>query len=102
MHVGIRATRRKQPVIINAEIYLDGDTRWKKDDIKQTLSYENIDKRIRFREANIFQFAGDVSGIYRRGFSASTRCAELASRTEKPFDREERKSAGVRITRYKA
>jgi dihydroneopterin aldolase len=48
MNIGIYAHEKKgpQPVIVDAEIYLDPDLRWIEDNIEKTVSYEDIAGRI--------------------------------------------------------
>jgi dihydroneopterin aldolase len=105
MHVGIYAHEqgRKQPVLINAEIYLDGATRWRKDDIKETLSYEEIDRRIQvISEKQHFNLLETFLELIAEDFLGIDKVRGISIAIEKPSIMKNAKSAGVRIARYKA
>jgi dihydroneopterin aldolase len=104
MHVGIYAHEQgqTQPVIINAEIYLDGETRWTKDDIKETLSYEEIDSRIqKISEKQHFNLLETFLEYIAKDFLSIDKVRGINIAIEKPSIMKNAKSAGVRITRFK-
>ncbi len=104
MHVGIYAheKNKKQPVIINADIYLDNSTRWINDDIRQTLSYEEIDSRIqKISEKQHFNLLETFLEYIAREFLSIDVVRSIDIGIEKPSIMKNARSAGVRISRYR-
>ena len=104
MHVGIYAHEKghKQPVLINADICLDHSIRWTKDDIRQTLSYEEIDSRIqKASEKQHFNLHETFLEHIANDFLSMDIVHGINIEIEKPSIMKNAKSAGVRISRYK-
>lgn len=104
MHVGIYAHEKghKQPVIINADIYLAHNIRWEQDDIRQTLSYEEIDSRIqKLSEKQHFNLLETFLELVAKDFLGIDIVHSVDIGIEKPSIMKNAKSAGVRIRRYK-
>lgn len=104
MHVGVYAHEKgkTQPVIINADIYLDEAIRWAEDDIKQTVCYDDINIRIRKvsqkQHFNLLEtFLEDIA----KDFLSIDIVRGIDIGIEKPSIIKNAKSSGVRIIRYK-
>lgn len=104
MHVGIydHERGRKQPVLIDIEIYLDDARRWTRDDIRETFAYDEIGSRIEaVAGRQHFELLETFLELVAADFMSVDIVHGITLSIEKPGILKNAQSAGVRITRFK-
>lgn len=94
---------RLQPLIINATVFLSASIRWVKDDIRETVSYDGLLKRIeKVTQAAHHDLLETIAEKIAASFFEIEKIEAVEVRVEKPAIFKDTKSAGIEIKRIRS